>query len=58
MPKVRGDPYATSDVVWREWTNGTGYSSNSLTFLIGMLNGAYTIGSTDCVTHLAEEIPR
>lgn len=25
---------------------------------MGMLNGAYAIGTPDCVSHLAEEIPR
>lgn len=50
--------YATSDFVWREWVNSTGYESNGFVFLLGMLNGAFTVGTPDVVTHLAEEIKR
>lgn len=58
MPSVRDVSYATNDFVWHDWTNQTGYTSNGFVFVAGMLNGAYAVGSTDCVTHLAEEIPR
>ena len=54
MPPV----HATNAFVWSEWTNSTGYSSNGLVFLLGMLNGAYAVGTPDVVTHLAEEIPK
>ncbi|RYP63232.1 hypothetical protein DL770_009433 [Monosporascus sp. CRB-9-2] len=49
---------ATSAFVWREWRNATGYTSNGLVFVLGMLNGAFNIGSPDCSTHMAEEVPR
>lgn len=58
MPATTGTGHATSAFVWREWTNETGYSSNGFVFLLGMLNGAWTIGTTDAVCHVAEEIPR
>ncbi|GAM34445.1 hypothetical protein TCE0_015f02031 [Talaromyces pinophilus] len=51
MPSHHG----SNDFVWRDWHNETGYSSNGLVFAMGMLNGAYAM---DCVSHLAEEIPR
>ena len=54
MPPV----HATNAFVWREWTNSTGYSSNGFVFLLGMLNGAFGVGTPDIVTHLAEEIPK
>lgn len=54
MPPV----HATNAFVWSEWTNSTGYSSNGFVFLLGMLNGAYSVGTPDVVTHLAEEIPK
>lgn len=54
MPPV----YATNAFVWSEWTNTTGYSSNGFVFLLGMLNGAYSVGTPDVITHLAEEIPK
>ena len=50
--------HATNAFVWSDWTNATGYSSNGFVFLLGMLNGAYSVGTPDVVTHLAEEIPR
>lgn len=53
MPKE----HATARFVWRDWINSTGYGSDGFVFLMGMLNGAYAVGTPDCVTHLAEEIP-
>jgi choline transport protein len=58
MPHVNGTPYTPSEVVWRGWDNRTGYSNDFFVFLAGMVNGAYAIGTPDCVSHLAEEIPR
>ena len=50
--------YATSKFVWREWQNTTGYKSDGFVFLLGILNGAFAIGTPDVVTHLAEEVRR
>ncbi|OJJ87711.1 putative choline transport protein [Aspergillus glaucus CBS 516.65] len=58
MPHVNGQPYATNDFVWREWQNKTGYESQGFVFVAGMLNGAYSVGTPDCSSHLAEEIPQ
>lgn len=52
MPKQ----HATSDFVWRDWSNETGWSGG-VAFLTGVLNGAFTIGTPDAVTHMAEEMP-
>jgi choline transport protein len=57
MPHTTGNGYATSSFVWADWANETGYSSDGFVFLAGMLNGAYAVGTPDCVSHLAEEIP-
>ncbi|KAL9130170.1 MAG: hypothetical protein Q9217_001564, partial [Psora testacea] len=54
MPNV----HATDAFVWREWVNSTGYRSNGFVFMLGMLNGAFAVGTPDVVSHLAEEIPR
>ncbi|KAF3760375.1 hypothetical protein M406DRAFT_52836 [Cryphonectria parasitica EP155] len=57
MPGHNGrPPHATSDFVWKEWAQALGYS-DGFVFVAGMLNGAYSIGSVDVITHLAEEIP-
>ncbi|KAF7869911.1 hypothetical protein EAF04_004695 [Stromatinia cepivora] len=55
MPSGKG--HATHSFVWTDWVNDTGYSNNGFIFLAGMLNGAYAVGTPDCVSHLAEEIP-
>jgi len=57
MPHVKGIPYATNAFVWQEYTNSTGWSSNGLSFVLGLLNGAFAVNTPDVVTHLAEEIP-
>jgi amino acid transporter len=58
MPSRNGKGYASNQFVWSTWSNGTGYSSNAFVFLAGMLNGAFAVGTPDCVTHIAEEIPQ
>ncbi|CAK3985844.1 Choline transport [Lecanosticta acicola] len=52
MPKQ----HATNSFVWTDWTNLTGLP-DGVAFLAGVLNGAFTIGTPDAVTHLAEELP-
>ncbi|KAL8703706.1 MAG: hypothetical protein Q9201_003107 [Fulgogasparrea decipioides] len=58
MPSVNGKGHASNRFVWRDWVNSTGYSSNGFVFLLGMLNGAFAVGTPDITTHLAEEIPK
>lgn len=49
-------PHATSSFVFTEWSADIGYS-NGFVFVAGMLNGAYSVGTPDVASHLAEEIP-
>ncbi|KAJ6137154.1 SNF2-related protein [Penicillium samsonianum] len=58
MPHVTGSGYAPDKLVWATWENGTGYSQQGFVFVAGMLNGAYSVGTPDCSSHLAEEIPK
>jgi choline transport protein len=58
MPYVNGKPYSTNAFVWRDWTNGTGWSSNGFVFCLGMLNAAFAVCAPDIPSHMAEEIPR
>ncbi|KAJ5788880.1 Helicase C-terminal [Penicillium psychrosexuale] len=58
MPHVNGSGYATDKLVWATWENGTGYAQQGFVFVAGMLNGAYSVGTPDCSSHLAEEIPK
>ena len=48
--------HANSSFVWSSWNNQIGWS-DGVTFLTGVLNGAYTIGTPDAVTHMSEELP-
>ncbi|CZT45529.1 related to cholin permease [Rhynchosporium secalis] len=57
IPYTAGTGHATSSFVWAEWSNKTGYTSDGFVFCAGMLNGAFSVGTPDCVSHLAEEIP-
>ena len=57
MPHMNQTGYSSSSFVWADWSNQTGYSSSGFVFMAGMLNGAYAVGTPDCVSHLAEEIP-
>ena len=50
--------HATNSFIWRDWQNTTGYESNGFVFLLGMLNGAFSIGTPDVCSHLAEEVPK
>lgn len=52
MPKQ----HASNSFVWTDFQNGTGWSGG-IAFLTGVLNGAFTIGTPDAVTHMAEELP-
>lgn len=44
MPSTAGSGHATSAFVWTEWSNSTGWTSDGLVFLLGMLNGAFAVG--------------
>ena len=48
--------HASTSFVWTDFENNTGWSGG-VAFLTGVLNGAFTIGTPDAVTHMAEELP-
>lgn len=56
MPHVQSRPYASSHQVWNSFTNLTGYGSSGFAFVLGMLNGAFSVGVPDLTSHLAEEM--
>lgn len=49
--------HATTYFVWASFdeNNLTGWNGG-VAFLVGVLNGAFTVGTTDSVTHVAEEV--
>ncbi|RFU32273.1 hypothetical protein B7463_g4054, partial [Scytalidium lignicola] len=52
------EEHSTKQLVWDTFANNTGWSNKGLVFIMGMLNGAYSIGTPDCTTHLAEEVSK
>lgn len=54
---VMPSKHATSHFVWDSFdeNNFTGWGGG-VAFMTGVLNGAFTVGTTDSVTHVAEEI--
>ena len=58
IPSRSEGSHASNDFVWKDWSADIGYSSDGFVFLAGMLNGAFAVGTPDCCSHLAEEIPR
>ncbi|KAF1810707.1 amino acid transporter [Eremomyces bilateralis CBS 781.70] len=56
MPSTTGTGHASDHFVWKDWQNMSGWP-DGFAFLTGMLNAAYGVGTPDCVSHLAEEIP-
>lgn len=58
VPYVNNRPYASIFFGWGDWQNQTGYFSSGFAFLLGMLNGASSIGTPNLTSHLAEEVPQ
>jgi choline transport protein len=53
MPGTGGrQPHASSSFVWKDWSSDIGYSSQGLVFCLGMLNGAYSVGTPGQPPHL------
>jgi len=50
MPTKTGVGHASNSFVWKDYVNSTGYGSDGFVFLMGMLNGAYAVGTPDCVS--------
>ncbi|KAK7914290.1 hypothetical protein PG985_011993 [Apiospora marii] len=55
---ARPERHASNEFVWASFkeNNLTGWPGG-VAFLLGVLNGAFTIGTPDAITHLAEELP-
>ncbi|KAE8394733.1 amino acid/polyamine transporter I [Aspergillus alliaceus] len=53
MPKK----HASGSEVWTKFNN-TGSWPDGVSFMTGLLNGAFAVGVPDCISHLSEEVPR
>ncbi|KAL7620413.1 hypothetical protein AAE478_009408 [Parahypoxylon ruwenzoriense] len=56
---MQPNTHASNHFVWGsfEENNLTGWQGG-VAFLLGVLNGAFTIGTPDAITHIAEELPQ
>ncbi|KAI1818191.1 amino acid transporter [Poronia punctata] len=57
MPKRHASNHFVFSPGSFEQNNLTGWDGG-VAFLLGVLNGAFTIGTPDAITHIAEELPR
>jgi choline transport protein len=46
-----------SKFVFRTWINNTGWESNVICFITGLVNPLYSLGGLDGVSHITEEMP-
>jgi amino acid transporter len=53
---VRSSPKQTSEYVFKDFVNQTGWSSNAVVFFIGLLPGLTAINGFDSAAHMAEEM--
>ncbi|KAL7275363.1 hypothetical protein RUND412_001699 [Rhizina undulata] len=54
MPK---DRHASDNLVWVEYTDTSGWNNSIICFILGLINGAFSVGTPDCLSHCAEEVP-
>jgi len=52
---ARSSPKQSSDFVWTNFSNETGWSSTGIVFLTGMINPNYIFAGIDGAIHVAEE---
>ena len=48
-------PKQSSHTVWHDFINNTGWDSNGLVFLLGLINPIYGFGGLDGAIHLGED---
>ncbi|ABN64750.1 predicted protein [Scheffersomyces stipitis CBS 6054] len=51
-----GGEFQSANFVFVEFTNGTGWSSSGIAFIVGLINPNWSFSCLDAATHLAEEL--
>ncbi|CRG84307.1 Choline transport protein [Talaromyces islandicus] len=49
--------HQSSEFVFRNWINNTGWENNVICFITGLVNPLYSLGGLDGVSHITEEMP-
>ena len=55
LAKADGD-FQSAHFVFVEFTNGTGWSSSGIAFIVGLINPNWSFSCLDAATHMAEEM--
>lgn len=55
MPSTTGSGHATTAFVWQDYVDTTGWNKPGLAFVLGMLNGAYSVGTPDVTSLYLQE---
>jgi choline transport protein len=49
--------HQSKEFVFWTWINNTGWDSNVICFITGLVNPLYSLGGLDGITHITEEMP-
>lgn len=52
----KASSHETSTFVFTTFVNNTGWKSNGLVFIVGLINPNWAFNGLDCATHMAEEV--
>ncbi|KAL8968075.1 MAG: hypothetical protein Q9197_005068, partial [Variospora fuerteventurae] len=53
---AKATTHQNANFVFAHFVNSTGWSSNGIAFIVGLINTNYSFACLDCATHLSEEI--
>ena len=54
---AKAPAHRDTEFVFRTWINNTGWESNVICFITGLVNPLYSLGGLDGITHITEEMP-
>jgi choline transport protein len=55
---AKAPTHETAQFVFANFVNNTGWASNGIAFIVGLINTNWAFACLDCATHLAEEVAR
>ena len=55
---AKAPTHEEAQFVFANFVNNTGWASNGIGFIVGLINTNWAFACLDCATHMAEEVPR
>lgn len=55
---AKAPTHQEAQFVFANFVNNTGWASNGIGFIVGLINTNWAFACLDCATHMAEEVPR